>query len=160
MTLYEVKEIATKIIDEHKQKGTISNVWRFGFCGGKTFLAKCSHRKKMISISRHFAIVATKEQIIDSTLHEISHGAVGPGFGHSTVWKNKAIEIGAEPIRCASYAELNNIPSRYIGKCPSCNAEFKAHRRLKNMERKICAKRACKARGDCVVWSTYKKGEV
>jgi predicted SprT family Zn-dependent metalloprotease len=100
--------------------------------------------------------VATKEQIEDSIRHEIAH-ALTPGAGHGPAWKLMCIRVGAKPQRCASYEEVKNMPYKFIGKCPNCGAEFRAHRRLKNMDKRICSKRVCKATKLYVVWSTYQK---
>lgn len=156
LTLHEVAELSTSILDEHKRNGNVPDNWRFSWNFGKRMLAKCSYRRRTISISRYFALVATPEQISDSTLHEVAHIIAGPKAGHGPIWKSACIKIGANPVRCASYEECKNIPCRYIGKCPSCGTEFRAHKHLKNMDKRICSKKTCKAAGQYVVWETYK----
>lgn len=156
MTLHEVAELSKNILDEHKRKGNVPQDWKFKFNVGRRLLGKCDYVKKTISLSKHFALVATKEQIIEITLHEISHCAIGRGHGHSEIWKKKAIELGAKPVRCASYESCKNIPAKFTGKCPTCFRTFQAFRRLKNMDKRICSKQACKAAGRYVVWEAYK----
>lgn len=152
MTLYEASNLANDLINEFKQKGLIGPEWRFTFIRSRKTLGKCHYIKKTISLSKFYVSVATEEQIKDTVLHEISHSICGRGNGHNAKWKKVCVELGCRPERCASYKELENIPAKYIGVCPTCGSTFRAYRKLKSMNKRFCSKRACKARGEHVIW--------
>ncbi len=80
--------------------------------------------EKSISLSVYF-IEHNEEWVIrDVILHEIAHALCGLEAGHSKVWKDKCIEIGARPNPSIDYAVM---PSSHISVCKKCNKIVDTH---------------------------------
>lgn len=58
---------------------------------------QCRYRKREIGITQKLALINDFERTQDVVLHEIAHALVGAGHGHNQVWKDKCVEIGANP---------------------------------------------------------------
>jgi len=77
--------------------------WRVKLVTTNLLMGKCIYKDKCIWLNTHHIDTHPDFEIIDTIKHEIAH-ALTPGDGHSTLWKNKAIELGALPQACASMA--------------------------------------------------------
>ena len=111
--------------------------WSFRFDHAKSRAGLCIYNKKIISLSSHFAKVATLKEIRNTLLHEIAHALVGHCHGHDYVWKSKAFEIGCNAKRCYN---KQFFKPKWIVLCP--NGCFKITRHRKN-KRLIC--KSCRA---------------
>lgn len=131
MDLKEAKELAEKLMLDHNLIG-----WSFKFDSANARFGLCRHTKKTISLSKFLVSLNTVERVTNTILHEIAHAILGPGYGHSKVWKQKAIEIGCNGK--TGYDHTNTIipPSKhnYIYKCKHCGKEiiqtYRSHRVL------------------------------
>lgn len=86
--LDEIRTLAITLMFEHKLNG-----WKFVFTTAVRQYGHCSHRQKVIGISKHISPMNSLEETRNTILHEIAHALVGPGHGHDQVWKNMAVEI-------------------------------------------------------------------
>lgn len=92
--------------------------WQLKLNNKRTSLAETDHTEKTIHYSKHFLVVADREQLTGVTLHEAAHALVGQGHGHNEVFVKKCKEISPNE----DYAQRAvSIPLRkYILTCPKC----------------------------------------
>ena len=77
----------------------------------------------------------SEEAVKDTILHEIAH-ALSPQFGHGPAWRQKCLEIGANPNRC--YDDQVVTPGlKWKGTCPVCSVVLQKARkpRMKSWHR-------------------------
>ena len=111
--------------------------WTFQFDRAKRRAGSCSHRRQTITLSPHYVLNNSDEDIKDTILHEIAHALAGPRQGHNKVWKAVCIRIGARPVRC--YGDHVEMPKgQWRATCKSCKKEFHHHRRPKYITGKYC----------------------
>ena len=149
MTHYEVSRYANSRLPLFMLNGTISKDWTFQWGRGRHQLGCCRYRSKQILVSKYYVEVACDEDIKDTINHEIAHIIAGHRAGHGPEWKQACSVTGAKPVRCGKTVD---IPSKYVGTCPTCKCVYKANRVLKEMNRRICAKKACQKPGVYVQW--------
>lgn len=106
MTEHPIYEEAISLMNLHS---LIEGGWRFELSMHKTFLGMCYYDTKTIAYSSHF-LNAPSETITNVVLHEIAHALVGPGEGHSEVWKAVARQIGCTGDRCLITTSSNVFP--------------------------------------------------
>jgi predicted SprT family Zn-dependent metalloprotease len=109
MQLTELQNKANELLAQYNL-----NDWRFEIGKTVSSVGRCFHRQKKIEFSQYFLHIG-EVNITDTLLHEIAHALVGPGHKHNYVWRAKAIEVGARPIRCKAV-----VPSKeptYWGVC-------------------------------------------
>ena len=124
MELNDVKYLALRLMNRH---GLITKGWNFAFDNARRRLGLCSHRKKIISLSKYYIPLVDIEEINDTILHEIAHALVGSKNGHNHFWKQKAIEIGCNGK--SHYHGEARVEPKYIGTCPKCGRTISRHRR-------------------------------
>jgi SprT-like family len=95
MDLMEARALALELMKEHGLE-----FWYFEFDNAKRRFGICRYNRRTIGLSRNLVLLSNKEQVKDTILHEIAHALVGPGYGHSWVWKRMALEIGCDGNRC------------------------------------------------------------
>lgn len=102
--------------------------WKIKVKNTRTSLADTYHREKTIEFSKRFILVATEEQFIGVTLHEIAHAMLGPGFEHG----EEFVELCKKISPTDEYAVPNiNIPIRsYIYECTECGTSGGSNRRV------------------------------
>lgn len=99
--------------------------WAFKKSRAKMRYGYCNYRTKTLSVSTRLLEHASKEQIIDTVLHEVAHALAGRGTGHGPKWKNVARELGAKPNACggASYDKydewFDSHDFKYVRTCPN-----------------------------------------
>jgi predicted SprT family Zn-dependent metalloprotease len=76
----------------------------------------------------------SREDVLDTILHEIAHALVGPGHDHDVFWQIRARSVGAKPIRCYG-AEIVEPAPKYIGTCEGCGKEVKRYKLTKRITR-------------------------
>lgn len=123
MELMEARALALELMKQHGLE-----FWHFEFDNAKCRFGICRHKRRTIGLSRNLVLLNNKEQVKDTILHEIAHALVGPGYGHSWVWRQKALEIGCDGERCYSNDKVNPVVGRLIAKCPNCNHQYYKHR--------------------------------
>ena len=133
--------------------------WEFAWINAKRIGGQCSHHKQEIRLSKPLTTLRTEDNVRNTILHEIAHALVGTRHGHDHVWKTKAIEIGCTGDRC--YSDKVDIDSKYVGKCPTCEYEFKRHR-LGNGRTYSCNKCDPKKHNpnNLIIWTETKTGKV
>lgn len=106
--------------------------WGFEFDNAKRRFGRCSHRSKVISLSRNLVSINDESRVKDTILHEIAHALVGCNHGHDSVWKRKALEIGCSANRC--YTSDNTVipKSKYFQLCTTCGKTYNRHRKTKS----------------------------
>ena len=129
MELRQAKQLATRLMVEHGVAPSL-----FKFTNGKCQLGSCKWRRifcgeptlQSIGLSRFLVVLNDEEEIRLTMLHEIAHALVGCDHGHDSTWKLKVMEIGGDPSRLNSTA---NIPKgRYLGVCPICGEKHYRYR--------------------------------
>lgn len=100
--------------------------WRVGAHNKRRVLADCNNRTKTIRYSKNFLTIATKEDFIGVTMHEIAHALVGPGQGHGPVWKRKAQEICPKGFTSANVENPVNT-HKYDLVCPECGTKSRSN---------------------------------
>jgi predicted SprT family Zn-dependent metalloprotease len=116
--------------------------WTLKFTASRRRFGCCWHGKSLITMSKEMTKLNSEFAVKNVLLHEIAHALVGFGEGHGPVWKEKAISIGCDGIRCYDRSEhvVIEAPKRWIGKCPNCGHEI--HRNARPRKR-ACACSAC-----------------
>jgi predicted SprT family Zn-dependent metalloprotease len=128
----QARKLALELLALHGLEG-----WSFGFNKRKRSLGLCRFGKKTIELSIYF-VDRNSTEIRDTILHEVAHALVGPGHGHDSVWKAKAIKVGARPERCG---QADMPEGRWQALCGGCGQEFSRHRRPRRLTGWFC--RAC-----------------
>lgn len=123
MILLDAKQLAEELLKEHKL-----NKWNFKFDNAVRRFGLCRHTKKTISLSKSLTLLNDIETVRGIILHEIAHALVGRGFGHSSVWRRKAIEIGCSSKRCYS-DNVITPPKKYKATCGKCGYIFNRNKR-------------------------------
>jgi SNF2 family DNA or RNA helicase len=77
--------------------------WKIKLVTTNLILGKCVYTEKTIYLNTHHIDTHPDVEVVNTIKHEVAH-ALTPGSGHGTLWKDKAIELGAAPIECASYS--------------------------------------------------------
>ena len=102
--------------------------WKIDLNKGRKSLADTYHKDKRISFSRSFITVATKEQFVGVTLHEIAHAMLGPGYGHGKEFVELCTKISPNPDYATHSADVRI--GMYIYECPNCNYGGASNKRL------------------------------
>ena len=113
-----MKEIEALAIQLMKQHG-LSN-WNFGWNNTRGSFGKCIHRTHTIELSIITTPLRTREEVVNTILHEIAHALVGSGNGHNHIWKRKAIEIGCNGERCGSSVGIDKTQlagTKWVATC-------------------------------------------
>lgn len=117
--------------------------WRFQFDRARRRFGSCQPTRRRITLSIVLTHLNDESQVRDTILHEIAH-ALTPKAGHGPAWKQKCLEIGANPQRCYTDEEVASPPKRsawfQIG-CARCDWWVDRHRRTRR--KLVCRK--CRA---------------
>jgi predicted SprT family Zn-dependent metalloprotease len=112
--------------------------WSFAFDNAKRRCGQCSHKRKQITLSRHYAALNGPAEVHDTILHEIAH-ALTPGAGHGPKWRAMARKIGAKPQRCAD-ASVEMPEAKYQLVCTNGHDLGPRHRRYRHMDMHVCGR--------------------
>lgn len=147
MKLNEAREYAIEKMVEHRlirSEGKYSESditkdyyknWVFDFDNAKRRFGHCDYGKKKITISKALTELNNEEEVKDTILHEIAHAlTLGTSSGHDKIWKEKCIEIGAEPTMYYS-KEVKGTEARFVFKCKGCGLEIERHKASKFVTR-------------------------
>jgi predicted SprT family Zn-dependent metalloprotease len=120
MKLTEAQELAVSLMDKHS---LLDKGWYFEYDNAKRRFGCCYYYQRKITLSSVLCELNKEKDVRDVILHEIAHALVGPGHGHSDIWRSKAIEIGCSGFRCKSertHEGYVRTPSKYIATCNTC----------------------------------------
>jgi predicted SprT family Zn-dependent metalloprotease len=118
----EAQELALELMGEH---GLTVGGWNFAFDRAARRFGSCSHRRKVISLSRRLTELNDRAEVRNTLLHEIAHALLPPATGHRRAWRDLAVSIGCDGRRC--HAALTE--PRWVATCPACGRRSKYHRR-------------------------------
>ena len=144
----QARGVALELMALHGLQG-----WTFCFNRRKRTLGLCRYQEKAIELSVYLIDRNGTEEIRDTILHEIAHALVGAGHGHDTVWKAKAIEIGARPERCG---QADMPEGRWQAQCAGCCQVYSRHRRPRRVCGWFC--QACGPERGKLTWRTGDQG--
>jgi predicted SprT family Zn-dependent metalloprotease len=121
MTLKNYEKFANDLLVEHNLTDW-KFVWNKKLSTGAWGV--CHYRTKEIHLNQKYALVESKENVIDTIVHEIAH-ALTPGYGHGEVWKAKCRELGCRDKQYKNLAEdsIKKL-AKYKGTCPTCGHEI------------------------------------
>ena len=126
MTLDEAEELAWDLMEEH---GIYD--FDFQFNNSKTSLGKCRYgNHRVIFLSRWFVLNNSKEEIIDTILHEIAHALDFYDRGtsdHGKNWRKHCVRIGCVPKSCSENTIKPNNHYKYVDTC-GCGITYRRHR--------------------------------
>ena len=140
MPLKEVEALGLRLIREHETVNGLKKGWKFAFDLAAVRGGVCRYKEKLIALSVAYCLKASREEIVDTILHEIAHAIVGPNHGHDEAWKTVARRIGCTAKRCH---QVDHTPPRWRGEC-GCGKEWKRHRLSRRARTGYCPK--CKSR--------------
>ena len=110
--------------------------WKFGFDLAQNRGGVCRYGTKTISLSVTYCLNGSKEELLDTVLHEIAHAMVGPGHGHDFYWKQTAKQIGCKASICHT---VKHGLDKWKGTCP-CGQQWKRKKLLKRVRNGKCPK--------------------
>jgi predicted SprT family Zn-dependent metalloprotease len=96
--------------------------WKFDWDNAKRRYGCCKYSTKRISMSTFLTPHRTREQCLNTILHEIAHALVGPGHGHGREWQRMAVRVGAPPVRCGEDQGTTPKPP-WMSWCLHCNTK-------------------------------------
>lgn len=111
MKINEVRDEARRLMNQYGL-----NNWAFEFSRTKKAFGTCWFYRRKIQVSKGFIPINTREEIIDTILHEIAHALDwkrNKNIGHSESWKVICREIGARPEATYSCVETNAPKPKY-----------------------------------------------
>lgn len=82
---------------------------------------------KKITISKHYAVLLTPDELREVMLHEIAHALV-PGHDHDAVWRAAARKIGSKATRCVRTSARPEYS--IVVRCDTCDKDVKGQERL------------------------------
>ncbi|WP_456426772.1 SprT-like domain-containing protein [Rhodocaloribacter sp.] len=139
--LEEVAAGVRRLMDElgraHLGEPLQARGWTFTFDRARRRVGCCTWkvgetRVRRLSLSRHFALRLTWDELEDTVRHEIAHALdyeTRGRSGHDAVWKDWARRCGANPERLHENVSVDPSGALYLGVCPSCGAEYPFFRR-------------------------------
>lgn len=146
MLAMNVTDAGKLAIDLMNQHGLLAQGWHFQWIRSKRTLGRCHHGSKFISLSKPYVTLNEVAVIQDTILHEIAHALAGGLAGHGPVWKAKAIELGARPVRKKTPGELGLVvpAGPWSATCAHCGATHTRYRQPK-FQLSCSIKYACRA---------------
>jgi predicted SprT family Zn-dependent metalloprotease len=104
------------VVSEMKWHGLLDSQprWSAAYDNSRTCAGMCVFRSRTLSFSRHLIARASAEEMRDTVLHEIAHALAGPRHGHNSKWREIALRIGCNGVRCH---DIQLAPPRWIYRC-------------------------------------------
>lgn len=114
--------------------------WSLTTDQSKSAYGRTIYSKKLISLSVPLLKV-NPEHIEQVVLHEVAHALVGPGFGHSRIWKEVALTLGV--VNPGSSLKGRMADPKWIGICP-LGCRITRQRLTESVRLGRCASHECK----------------
>lgn len=124
--------------------------WKFDWDRAQNRFGLCKHHEKRISMSHHLTPHRTREDNLNTILHEIAHALVGTGHGHDATWRAMARRLGAIPKACSGVRPAEAPKPKYAVWCLHCNKKVKEGHRRTDMSGRY--HRDCGIRPGRLVW--------
>lgn len=137
MKISDAEKLAYELMGQHK---LFSSGWGFKFDNAKVRFGLCSHRRHIISLSRHLTELNEEPEVRDTILHEIAHALAPKRAGHNRQWVYQCLAVGAKPQRCYSGSEVKAPERTLLATCPNCERTVERHRRMKIACSHCCTK--------------------
>lgn len=117
MNLEKLEAMAKEEIDKHLNIPggkhplgyKVDGGWKFKWTHGRRQLGVCYYGKKLIKISKDYALLNDEPRMRNTLMHEIAHAIVGHEIHHGYAWRKVARSIGANGNRLASTI-LDGLP--------------------------------------------------
>jgi len=132
--LINAQTLAQTLMQQNELEG-----WTFHFDRAKRRFGACNYTTKTISLSRHLTQLNSAAQVRETLLHEIAH-ALTPGAHHGEAWQRACKQLGIDPKRTYSSAQVEQPAPRYWLVCKSCNLKVPRNRRSRKT---FACKRCC-----------------
>lgn len=132
--LSDAQTLAHRLMTQHGL-----SEWTFRFDRAKRRFGACNYTTQTISLSRRLTEINSVEHVRETLLHEIAH-ALTPGAHHGEAWQAMCVQLGIEPKRLYSSAEVEQPTPRYWLVCHSCKTRIPRHRRSRKT---FACKRCC-----------------
>lgn len=128
--------------------------WQLVFTQTRKRLGCCSFRRREIELSAPFVEVQEESEegeraVREVVLHEIAHALAGVP-GHGPIWKKFALALGCDRPGKTLPDWIKLPAARFTLSCPSCGKEYRAHQRIRKMDKRYCGNRAHGARASVV----------
>jgi predicted SprT family Zn-dependent metalloprotease len=138
MKLTDAKILAETYLEQHLKNG-----WVFDFDNAVNRFGSCRHHSRRITLSRKLTKVNDMDRVERVIIHEVAHAVLGRGYGHSSIWKSKCLELGGDGERC--FTDDNTIMPKlkYTLTCPKCGTTISRSRLGKSAKKSACNK-CCK----------------
>ncbi len=136
MLLTEVATLGKQLIREHEDNSGLKVGWQLAFDLAPARGGSCRYSDQQITLSVTYCLKASKEEIVDTILHEIAHAIVGPKHGHDATWKAAARQIGCTAERCH---RIQHTPPRWHGQC-GCGQQWERQRLSQRIRKSRCGK--------------------
>ena len=143
MSLAEIDTLGNHLLREHEVKSRLEPGWQFGFDLAPKRGGICRYAEKQITLSVTYCLKASREEMVDTILHEIAHAIAGAQHGHDTVWKATAERIGCTAERCH---QVQHTQPRWQGRC-GCGKQWKRQRLTQRTRTAVCP--TCRGK---IVW--------
>lgn len=113
-------QLANKLMREYMPH-LVEDGWKFKISNTRNAVGRCDFDNKVIEVSK-FYMHNSMDEVEDTIRHEIAHALAGPIHGHDHVWRRFAIDVGANPTRCAEAGVTFNGNYNYTVTCqnPHC----------------------------------------
>jgi len=108
--------------DKLKEHGLYQDGWRMQIDSRpKRRLGQCRYDLKEIAVSSWCLNGGVAEGKVENTIiHELAH-SLTRGDGHGRLWKQKCVELGIDPQRCATQDQIVEAPkAKYSIRCCGC----------------------------------------
>jgi len=110
MNLDKAEDLAIHYMEFHGLAG-----WNFKWSNTKTSYGDCNYNTSTIRLSKILSKIVDQAHVLDTILHEIAHALVGPGHHHNHIWKQKCVEIGAQPnTACHTAISTQDLPPKWV----------------------------------------------
>ena len=84
----------------------------------------CKYRPKLVEVAAWVIEALPPEVSLNTLRHETAHALLPSSVGHGTLWKLKAVELGAAPLACSDAVSWEQTPAyrkaRWHLVCPHC----------------------------------------
>lgn len=159
MTRADAVALANSLIEKHltlNPRADVKNLrgWSFSLNTNKSRLGVCRYREKSIELSIYHVESGSDAAVANTILHEVAHAMVGPGYGHSWMWKSVARMIGCSGERCGTMVLPDALKrqAKFLGTCAVCAVQIPRYKASKRVTSTTSYHSACGPAGR-ITWA-------